>query len=144
MRALIWSSHFEEGRDECSIVLRLDPRSPMAAAALGTVAASFYLEFDYNQAIEAARRCLTTYPFHTAVWRWLIAGLGQLDIMEEATISLNEFLSSAPDVFVSHISNRPAYVSPAFHEHMLSGLRKAGWEGPTTMPLNRSSADSPA
>ena len=127
--ALIWSRRYEEGRDECSIVLRLDPRSPMAAAALGTVAASFYFERNYNEAMETARRCLTTYPSHTAVWRWLIAGLGQLALKEEAKIALEEFRSAAPDVFVSHISNRPAYVSHAFHEHMLDGLRKAGWRG---------------
>jgi adenylate cyclase len=127
--ALLWSRRYQEGRDECLIVLRLDPRSPMAAAALGTVAASFYLEGDYNQAIETARHCLTTYPSHTAVWRWLIAGLGQLELKEEAAIALKEFRSAAPDVFVSHISNRPAYVSPAFHDHMIEGLRKAGWQG---------------
>jgi adenylate cyclase len=127
--ALIWSGRHEEGRDECSVVLRLDPRSPMAAAALGTVAASFYVERGYSEAIETARRCLTAYPSHAVVRRSLIAALGQLERRGEATIELREFLSAAPDVFAFHINKRPAYVAPAFREHMLNGLRKAGWQG---------------
>jgi adenylate cyclase len=127
--ALIWSGRYEEGRNESSMVLRLDPRSPMAAAASGTVAASFYLEHDYTEAVQIARRCLTVYPSHTAVRRWLIAALGRLDRREEATVALQEFLSATPDVFKSHISKRPAYVSSAFHDHMLGGLRMAGWQG---------------
>jgi adenylate cyclase len=123
--ALIWSGRYDEGRNECSMVLRLNPRSPMAAAAMGTVAAAFYLAEDYRAAEETARRCLEGYPSHAAVRRWLVAALGQLG-REEAAVALREFLSIAPSVFVAHVSNRPAYVSPDFHEHMLEGLRKLG------------------
>ena len=97
--ALIWSERYEEGRDECSIVLRLDPRSPMAAAALGTVAASFYLERDYIGTVDTAHRCLAAYPAHAAVRRWLIAALGQLGRREEAAVALQELMVVAPDVF---------------------------------------------
>ena len=127
--ALIWSARYEDGRAECAMVLRLDPRSPMAAAALGTAAASSYLERDYHKAVEAARRCLTAYPTHSAVRRWQIAALGQLEKRKEAAVALQEFQSSAPEVFMSHIAGRPAYVSSAFHNEMLDGLRKAGWHG---------------
>ena len=67
--ALIWSGRYDEGRNECSMVLRLNPRSPMAAAAMGTVAAAFYLAEDYRAAEETARRCLEGYPSHAAVRR---------------------------------------------------------------------------
>jgi adenylate cyclase len=127
--ALIWSGRREEGRDACSMVLRLNPRSPMAAAALGTVAASFYLEGDYVRTLDIARRCLDDYPSQAAVRRWLVAALGRLERREEAAVALKEFLSCAPDVFIAHVSNRPAYVSLAFHDQMLDGLRKAGWQG---------------
>ena len=127
--ALIWSGHYEEGRGECYMVLRLDPRSPMAAAALGTVAASFYLERRYDETVEAACRCLTAYPFHAAVRRWLIAALGQLGKREDAAVALHEFLAIAPGVLTFHISNRPAYISSDLHQNMMDGLRKAGWQG---------------
>jgi adenylate cyclase len=74
-------------------------------------------------------RCLAAYPAHAAVRRWLIAALGQLGRRDEAAVALQELMVVAPDVFIAHVPKRPAYVSTAFHEHMLDGLRKAGWHG---------------
>jgi adenylate cyclase len=127
---LIWSGRkYAEGRDECLTSLRLDPHGPGAAGTLGNIAITYYMEGDYVAAVESARSCLTSYPFYAAVRRWLVAGLGQLGMQEEATAALDEFQTLAPDVFKAQVVNRPPHISPEHHEHMLAGLRKAGWQG---------------
>jgi adenylate cyclase len=127
---LIWSGRkYAEGRDECLTSLRLDPHGPSAAGTLGNVAITYYMEGDYAAAVESARSCLTSYPFYAAARRWLVAGLGQLGEPAEAAAALNEFQTLAPGVFSAYVANRPPHISPEQHEHMLDGLRKAGWHG---------------
>ena len=108
--------------------MRLDPYGPYAAANMGNVAITYYLEGDYATAVETARSCLTSYPLYAPARRWLVAGLGQLGRQEEAAAALSEFRALA-DAFSALVLNRPPHISPIYHEHMLDGLRKAGWQG---------------
>ena len=94
----------------------------------GAIAASYYMERRYAEAVEAARRCLTDHPAYHAPRRFLVAALGQLGREGEGADALREWLKVAPDVFEVMVRNRPPYVRVTDHEQLLDGLRKAGWQ----------------
>ena len=116
-----------ECRDEVSTSLRLNPRDPMSATTASLSAMSWYLEGRYDEAVEASRRCLADYPAYAAPRRFLVAALAQSGRREEAAAELREFMTKAPDVFNVMVRNRPPYMSPGDQEHLLDGIRKAGW-----------------
>ena len=116
-----------ECRDEVSTSLRLNPRDPMSATTASLSAMSWYLEGRYDEAVEASRRCLADYPAYAAPRRFLVAALAQSGRREEAAAELREFVTKAPDVFNVMVRNRPPYMSPGDQEHLLDGIRKAGW-----------------
>jgi adenylate cyclase len=59
----------------------------------------------------------------------LAATLGQLGHLEEAHAALQRAMSISPAVFELYVSARPLWLRPEDYEHMLEGLRKAGWQG---------------
>ena len=65
------------------------------------------------------------YPEFGRVRRYLVAALGQLGRREEAATALSELLYRPEKL----TRNRPIYLRPEDHEHILEGLRKAGWQG---------------
>ena len=107
--------------------LRLNPHDPMSATVASLSAMSWYLEGKYDEAVEASRRCLADYPAYAAPRRFLVAALAQSGRREEAAAELREFVTKAPDVFNVMVRNRPPYMSPGDQEHLLDGIRKAGW-----------------
>jgi adenylate cyclase len=54
--------------------------------------------------------------------------LGQLGREQEARNTLQKAVAISPVAFDHYTSQRPN-VHPEHHEHMLEGLRKAGWQG---------------
>ena len=126
---LTFSGRCAEGRDELYFSLRLNPRDPASPVAAGGITRSFYFERNYAASVEAARRCLANYPAYAAPRRWLTAALGQLGRREEAASSLRDWVAVTPGVFDVVVRNRLPYMPPDNHEHMLDGLRKAGWQG---------------
>jgi adenylate cyclase len=90
---------------------------------------SFYYERDYNRAVEAARGAVARYPSHHLAYRWLAASLGQLGYASEALRALRKTIELSPQSFELYVRHRPPWYSPENYEHMLDGLRKAGWEG---------------
>jgi adenylate cyclase len=125
---LTYSGRCAEGRNEALISLRLNPRDPASAMAASMIPASYYLQQDYAMTVETARHCIADYPDYSLPRRYLAAALGQLGRHEEATTALREFLSLAPSVFEVTVRNRLPFVRPEDHEHLLEGLRKAGWQ----------------
>jgi adenylate cyclase len=124
---LRYRGRHSECRDEVSTSLRLNPRDPMSATTASLSAMSWYLEGKYDEAVEASRRCLEDYPAYAAPRRFLVAALAQSGRLEEAAAELREFVTKAPGVFNVMIGNRPPYMSPGDQEHLLDGIRKAGW-----------------
>ena len=125
---LIYTGNPDKGRAAVEISRRLSPVDPSLPYTLGLIAASYYLESDYSAAIDAAQRGLDNHPAYSAVRRWLVASLGQLGRQEEAAVALHDWLAAAPSVFDVTIRHRPPWVSPNDQEHLLNGLRKAGWQ----------------
>ena len=90
---------------------------------------SYYIECDYENAVAAARRLIADRPDHPYAYRWLAAALGQLGRSDEARAALDKAIAIAPDVFRLYVEQRVPWMRQAVYDHMLEGLRKAGWQG---------------
>jgi adenylate cyclase len=126
---LIWSGRPTEGRDSLLIALRLNPRDPRNRVHMGQIAVSYYFEHDYANAVEAAKHATAHHSAYPQPHRWLAAALGQLGRVTEANEALRQAVAVSPSGFDLHVRSRPRWFLPEHHEHMLEGLRKAGWRG---------------
>jgi len=105
---------------------QLSPRDANIATAHHGIVISYYLDRDYERCVEAARGELSAHPGYTLNYRYLAAALGQLGRIEEACVAL---AAISPHEFDVYVRTRPPWKRPEDHEHMLDGLRKAGWQG---------------
>jgi adenylate cyclase len=124
---LIHSGRPREGLAALERSIRLDPRSPRLANAFSQVAIAFYFCHDYEAAIAAAKRAIRVYPEFPAPYRWLAAALGQVGRIEEAEEALEKAIAVAPAAFEMYVRQRVPWHRPEDYDHMLEGLRKAGW-----------------
>ena len=90
---------------------------------------SHYFERDYAEAAAGARRAITRFPNYPLPYRWPAAALGQVGHMDEANEALQKALAASPEAFAAHVNARPLWFRAEDHEHMLDGLRRAGWQG---------------
>jgi adenylate cyclase len=127
--ALVYGGRAAEGRDAALATLRLDPRNPRNSTAMTYVTISWYLERDYSNAVEWAKRTIARYPDDPRSYRWLAAALGQLGRAEEARGAMQEALRISPQSFEQYVRQRPAFIPSDDHAHIVEGLRKAGWQG---------------
>ena len=126
---LVFSGHPKAGLVALERGIRLDPRHPRAGVMLNQIVIGLYLSRDYEDAVEAARRVLRSYPDHPLVYRWLAAALGQLGRGDEARQALDRAVSLSPASFDFYVRRRVPWHRAEDHLHMLDGLRKAGWQG---------------
>jgi adenylate cyclase len=124
---LLFTGHPVEARQGLAACLRLDPRGPHSFWIMHQLAISYYFERDYTASAEAARRALAWRP-GPGTYRWLAAALGQLGRTEEAQTALRKALEVSPPSFEFYARRRPPWHRPEDHQHMLEGLRKAGWQ----------------
>ena len=52
-----------------------------------------------------------------------------VEIADEARTALDKAIETAPDAFRLYVEQRVPWMRQAVYDHMLEGLRKAGWEG---------------
>jgi adenylate cyclase len=126
---LVFSGQPKEGLASLATCIRLDPRDPNLATRLNHVALAFYLSRDYEAAIEAAKRAIRSYPKHPMAYLWLAAALGQAGRIEEASEVLGQAIAIAPTSFAMYVHERMRRIRPEDHDHLLDGMRKAGWKG---------------
>jgi adenylate cyclase len=127
--ALIFSGRPEEGLAALETSIRLDPRDPLLAARLNQRALGYYFCREYETAVEVARGTIRSHPDHPLIYRWLAAALGQTGRMAEAQEALEKAIAVVPGSFEMYVRGRVPWMRPEDHDHMLEGLRKAGWEG---------------
>jgi adenylate cyclase len=108
---------------------RLNPYDPLRGMRLSRIAVAHYLLREYEAAIEAEKDAVRSYPDHPMAYRWLAAALGQMGRLDEARQALQTAVAIAPRSFDMFVRQRAPWVRPEEYEHMLEGLRKAGWEG---------------
>jgi adenylate cyclase len=126
---LIFGDQPREGRDAVLATLRLSPHDPRDAHLRGQVAISYYFERDYPAAVEAAQHAISHHPEHPLAYRWLAAAQGQLGQTEEARVALSNAIEVSRQAFDLYVRNRLPWMRSEDHEHLLDGLRKAGWQG---------------
>ena len=126
---LVFSNHPVEARQALTESLRLDPRGPNTPGTMQLIAISHYYQRDYVTAVEAARHTVARFPKYHLTYRWLAAALGQLGRTDEAQVALRTAIELSPQSFEFYVCNRPPWHLPENYEHMLDGLRKAGWQG---------------
>jgi adenylate cyclase len=124
---LIFSGHPKEGIAGLNRSRRLDPRGPRSVGALNHMVLGLYFSREYEAVIEAAKYEIRLFPEFPLPYRWLAAALGQLGRIEEARQALDKAIAIAPAVFDMYVRQRPPWMRPEDHAHMLEGLRKAGW-----------------
>jgi adenylate cyclase len=127
--ALLLKGERKEGLAALEASIRLDPRDPLVALRRSQVALGLYFSRDYEAAADAGRRTAQDYPDFPTTYRYLAAALGQLGRIEEAKAALDKAISLAPVSFDMYVRNRVPWMRAEDHDHMVEGLRKAGWTG---------------
>jgi adenylate cyclase len=116
-------------RDAFLEALRLSPRDPLNCIPLQQIGVSYYFARDYANAAEAGRRVVAQFPGFPLAYRYVAASLGQLGYKEDARAALQRAIEVSPQTFELYVRSRPPWFRSDDHEHMLEGLRKAGWQG---------------
>jgi adenylate cyclase len=127
-RILQFSGNPREGRIANQTALRLSPFGPTNWIILSGLTISYYLEGDYSGAVEVAQRNIRDHPEYASPYRWLAAAFGQLGRCDLARAALRKAIEVSPQSFDFYAHSRPPWFRPEDHEHMLDGLRKAGWQ----------------
>jgi adenylate cyclase len=125
---LVHSGHPAKGRENFLLALQHDPRT-MDVRVSALLGMSYYFEYDYENAVEILRRKLAENPTHSPAYRWLAAALGQLGRIDEAREAITAAIATGPESFARYTRKRAPWFRPEDFEHMLDGLRKAGWQG---------------
>jgi adenylate cyclase len=125
----IFSGTPAEGRDTTLRSIRLDPRRASYPPVRNQIAMSYYLEGDYEMTAAEAARLITDRPDFAYAYRWLAAALGQLGRSDEARAALDKAFAIASEVFRLYVAQRVPWMRQIDYDHMLDGLRKAGWQG---------------
>jgi adenylate cyclase len=128
-RTWVFCGQPQEGLKDLQTSLRLEPRGSGLAPRLLHVSVGYYLSRTYDDAAEAARRLIRSFPEFPAAHRNLAAALGQLGQIAEAKEALDKAITLAPASFDMYVRNRVPWHRPKDHAHLLEGLRKAGWRG---------------
>jgi adenylate cyclase len=108
--------------------ISLSPTDPRLYIWLPALAASHYQLRDYEQAVEMGRRSWTLNRNWPVGLRYVVAGLAQLGRMEEARAALAELKQLDKDLSSFERLARRLYRDAAPVDHILEGLRKAGFE----------------
>jgi len=127
--ALAYSGRPREGLAALEQCIRLDPRSPSLVNRLTQLALAHYFCGDYEATLEAAKRAIRSFPDFPSPYRWAAAALGALGRTAEAKAALQKAIAVSPAAFEFQVLERPPWFRPQEHEHMLDGLRRAGWDG---------------
>ena len=126
-RILQFSGRSKDALIAYETALRLSPVGPTNWIILAGLTISHYFERDYSATVEAAHRTIRDYPEFNSPYRWLAASLGQLG-RGDAGSALRKAIEVSPQSFDFYVHSRPPWFRAGDHEHMLDGLRKAGWK----------------
>jgi TolB-like protein len=125
--ALVFSGQHSEGRVAIEKFLRLSPRDPAKSIRLSQLAASYYFENDYENAVRIARQTIRDYPDVPMAYRWMAAALGQLGRRAEGCRVIDALQMHHAASMAAYVNRPPRYFRPQDHDHLMEGLGKAGW-----------------
>jgi adenylate cyclase len=108
--------------------IRLSPTDPRLDRWLPALAGAHYQLRHYAEAVEAGRRSWSLNRNWPHGLRYVVAGLAQLGRIEEAQPALAELKLMDANLEFSASVFRRNWPDPADVDHLLEGLRKAGFE----------------
>jgi adenylate cyclase len=117
------------GRDAIQFGMRLDPSRITDLWVRTVVALSHYLDGDYDKTVAVAKAMISDRPDVASSYRWMAAALGQLGRSDEARDALRNAIAIAPASFDLHVRSRVPWMRQIDYDHLLDGIRKAGWCG---------------
>jgi adenylate cyclase len=107
--------------------IRLSPNDPRLFIWLSALAGAHYQLRHYEQAVEAGRRAWTLNRHWSFGLRYVVAGQAQLGRTAEARTALAELKALDPDLPSFERLARRVFRDAAPVDHILDGLRKAGF-----------------
>jgi tetratricopeptide (TPR) repeat protein len=108
--------------------IRLSPNDPRLSLWLPALAGAHYQMRHYEPAVAAGRRSWSLNRNWPHGLRYAVAGLAQLGRLEEARAALAELKLMDANLEFSASVLRRNWPDPADVDHILDGLRKAGFE----------------
>jgi adenylate cyclase len=108
--------------------IRLSPSDPRLFIWLTGLAAAHYQLRHYTQAVEIGRRSWTLNRSYITGITYIVAGLAQLGRIEEAKAALSDLRKLDPNLAAVRTTMQRLYQNQAGIDHLLDGLRKAGFE----------------
>ena len=117
----------EEGVASVEKGIRLSPSDPRLFIWLSGLAAAHYQLTHYSQAVEIGRRSWTLNRNYITGLTYVVAGLAQLGRVEDARAALADLQERDPKLAALRTTLK-LYQNKAGVDHLLDGLRKAGFE----------------
>src|SRR6516164_5503899 len=124
----LYGGRREEAIEWAQKGIRLSPSDPRLYIWLVALAGAHYQMSHYADAVEAGRRSWSLNRNWPIGLRYVVAGLGQLDRIEEAQEPLAALKRMDANLEFSASVFRRNWPDPADVDHLLDGLRKAGFE----------------
>jgi adenylate cyclase len=129
---LLGQMYLYSGRPQEAIALaengiRLSPTDPRLFIWLPALAGAHYQLRRYRDAVEYGRRSWALNRNWPAGLTYVVAGLAQLGQIEEAQRALAQLRKIDPMLSFVQATLQRLYADPAGIDHILSGLRKAGY-----------------
>jgi len=124
----LYAGRREEAIDRAEKGIRLSPSDPRMFMWLPALAGAHYQMRHYEEAVEAGRRSWSLNRNWPHGLRYVVAGLAQLGRIEEAQAALAELRLMDANLEFSASVLRRTWSDPGDVDHILDGLRKAGFE----------------
>ena len=124
----LYAGRREEAIERAEKGFRLSPTDPRLFIWLPVLAGAHYQMRHYVEAVEAGRRSWSLNRNWPIGLRYVVAGLGQLDRIEEAQEPLAALKLMDANLEYSAGVFRRNWPDPADVDHLLDGLRKAGFQ----------------
>ena len=124
----LYAGRREEAIRRAEKGIRLSPSDPRLFIWLPALAGAHYQMRHYGEAVEAGRRSWSLNRNWPHGLRYVVAGLGQMGRIEDARAALAELKLMDANLEASARVLRRNWSDPADVDHLLEGLRKAGFE----------------
>jgi adenylate cyclase len=118
----------EEAVESVENAIRLSPSDPRLFIWLVGLAAGHYQLGHYAQAAEIGRRSWSLNRSYITGLTYVVAGLAQLGRIEEARAALADLTELDPKLGAVRTTLERVYAHKPGSDHLLEGLRKAGFE----------------
>jgi adenylate cyclase len=124
----LYSGRRAEAIERAEKGIRLSPGDPRLYIWLVALAGANYQMRHYQEAVEAGRRSWSLNRNYPHGLRYVVAGLAQLDRIDDAQAALAELKPMDGSLEFAASMFRRNWPNPADVDHLLEGLRKAGFE----------------